>query len=192
MDLELSDADALRRSLAEPSEFAVVYERHLGRVLSYLRRRLGDGAAEDLSAEVFARAFRARARYGVQHDTALPWLLGIASNLIADHRRAERRRLAALAKLAAQPDLDRQPSDEPRLSAELADTLRQLPVADRDALLLIAWGELTYAEAAQALDVPIGTVRSRVARARSRLTGSDNSAPRARSAEVLTNGESHA
>jgi RNA polymerase sigma-70 factor (ECF subfamily) len=192
MGFELSDADALRRSLAEPAEFAVVYERHLPRVLSYLRQRLGDGTAEDLSAEVFARAFRGRARYGVQHDTALPWLLGIANNLIADHRRAERRRLVALARLAARPDLEREPSGEPRLSAELAGALRQLPVADRDALLLIAWGELSYAEAAQALDVPIGTVRSRVARARRRLTGSDHSAPRARTADALMNGESRA
>ena len=145
MGFELSDAEALRRSLAEPSNFGVVYGRHMSRVLSYLRRRLGDGVAEDLTAEVFARAFRARSGYGVQHETALPWLLGIASNLVGDHRRAERRRFAALAKLAEQANATERARD-PGLNPDLVDALRRLPAGERDALLLVAWGELTYAE----------------------------------------------
>jgi RNA polymerase sigma factor (sigma-70 family) len=192
MGFEQTDADALRRSLAEPAAFALVYERHMASVLGYLRRRLGDELAEDLTAEVFVRAFRGRAGYGVQHETALPWLLGIAGNLIGDHRRTERRRLAALAKFARESDGAHHPSDTPGLSADLVQALRCLPAVDRDALLLIVWGELSYQEAALALGVPIGTVRSRVARARSRLIGSSGDARRARTADVLMNGETHA
>src|SRR5581483_5584466 len=69
----VSDADALRASAADPARFGVVYERHVRRVHGYLRRRVGDGPAEDLCAEVFARAFRGRARYDARYETALPW-----------------------------------------------------------------------------------------------------------------------
>jgi RNA polymerase sigma-70 factor (ECF subfamily) len=62
-------------------------------------RRIGDGGGDDVASEVIVRAFRARGRYRAEHDTALPWLLGIANNVIADHRRLERRRLAALERL---------------------------------------------------------------------------------------------
>jgi RNA polymerase sigma factor (sigma-70 family) len=155
------------------SDFAAVYETHMPQVLGYLRRRVGEELAEDLTAEVFVRAFRGRAKYSAQHDSPLPWLLGIASNLIGDHRRAERRRLAAIARLAAAVPAAAAPSDE-ALSSDVAEALRRLPTADRDALLLVVWGELSYEETAQALGIPIGTVRSRVARARSRLAGGAN------------------
>jgi RNA polymerase sigma factor (sigma-70 family) len=192
MGSEISDADALRRSLAEPTAFGLVYERHMPRVLRYLRRRVGDGIAEDLTAEVFVRAFRGRAKYGVQHETALPWLLGIASNLIGDHRRAERRRLATLAKLVGEVDEGADLAVTDGLSPRLVGELRRLPAADRDALLLVAWGELSYEETARALGVPIGTVRSRIARARQRLSGERSARDAGRQADVLTNGENHA
>src|SRR6185369_9128580 len=73
MNDDLTDAEVLRQSLREPARFALLYERHAAAVHRYLRRRLGDDVAEDLAAETFVRAFRGRARYGVQHDTALPW-----------------------------------------------------------------------------------------------------------------------
>jgi RNA polymerase sigma-70 factor (ECF subfamily) len=191
MDQSLTDAEALRRSLGEPSIFAVVYERHMARVLSYLRRRVGAELAEDLTAEVFVRAFRGRSKYGVQHDTALPWLLGIASNLIGDHRRAEKRRLGAVAALAGRAARDAEPvADAAALSAELAEALKRLPAADRDTLLLVVWGELSYEETARALDVPIGTIRSRVSRARSRLTGGRSG--RSRGHDALLERENHA
>jgi RNA polymerase sigma factor (sigma-70 family) len=191
MDQSLTDAEALRRSLGEPSIFAVVYERHMARVLSYLRRRVGAELAEDLTAEVFVRAFRGRSKYGVQHDTALPWLLGIASNLIGDHRRAEKRRLGAVAALVGRAARDAEPvADAAALSAELAEALKRLPAADRDTLLLVVWGELSYEETARALDVPIGTIRSRVSRARSRLTGGRSG--RSRGHDALLERENHA
>jgi RNA polymerase sigma factor (sigma-70 family) len=163
-----SDAAIVDESLERPAAFSGLYERHLDPVARYVARRVGAIAAEDLTAEVFVRAFRARARYRPERDTALPWLLGIAGHVVADNRRAERRRLTALERLAADAAL-RGPRGDNQLSADLVRRLRSLPARDRDALLLVVWGELSYEEAAEALEVPIGTVRSRIARARGRL-----------------------
>jgi DNA-directed RNA polymerase specialized sigma24 family protein len=136
MESFVTDADVLRESLSQPAMFAALYERHAGAVSIYLIRRVGNGIAEDLTAEVFVRAFRARATYDVRHDTALPWLLGIASNLIADHRRAERRRLAAVERLARTTPAFAPDRHAVELGAELARALRRLPAVDRDTLLL--------------------------------------------------------
>ena len=101
----------------------------------------------------------------------LPWLYAIAGNVISEQRRAERRRLKIIERITAGPASDfatyQQPAAE--LSAELAKALRKLSDTYRDALLLVAWGELSYDEAAGALGVPVGTVRSRVSRARRQL-----------------------
>jgi RNA polymerase sigma factor (sigma-70 family) len=180
-----SDAEALRRSCDQPEAFVSLYERHHAAVHNYLRRRLGADVADDLAAETFVRAFRARARYRPQSDTARPWLLGIAANLIGDRRRAEARALRALQRAAAQPArADDGPADE--LDPHLVEGLRRLSRADREALLLLAWGELSYTEIAEALDIPIGTVRSRIHHARERLTA------HRRPATPSTVGEAHA
>lgn len=160
-----SDADVVRDSAMAPELFTIVYERHRRAVVRYATRRVGPEIAEDVTAEVFVRAFRGRKRYFAAHETALPWLLGIASNVLADHRRVERRRLAALERLArTAPEIVQR--DACGLAPELVRHLRRVPAADRDTLLLVVWGELSYEEAASALKVPVGTVRSRVARAR--------------------------
>jgi RNA polymerase sigma factor (sigma-70 family) len=193
MESFVTDADVLRESLSQPAMFAALYERHAGAVSIYLIRRVGNGIAEDLTAEVFVRAFRARATYDVRHDTALPWLLGIASNLIADHRRAERRRLAAVERLARTTPAFAPDRHAVELGAELARALRRLPAVDRDTLLLVVWGELSYEEVAVALGVPVGTVRSRISRARKRLAGTAGvQRDSIRSTEVQLKGETHA
>jgi RNA polymerase sigma factor (sigma-70 family) len=187
---ELTDTEALRRSLAEPTCFAVVYDRHLRAIHDYVRRRVGDGPAPDLTAELFARAFRARSRYDVKYATALPWLLGFATNVISEHRREERRRLALLERVAARGEYATADRPYERLAPEMARALRRLRPGDRDALLLVVWGELSYDEAARALELPIGTIRSRIARARRRLAG-DLQGPSVPSA-ISANGEEHA
>jgi RNA polymerase sigma factor (sigma-70 family) len=145
-----------------------LYERHHAAVHNYLRRRLGVDAADDLAAETFVRAFRARARYRPQSDSARPWLLGIAANPIGHRRRAEARALRALQRAAAQPSRAHDgPAEE--LDPRLIEALGHLSHRDREALLLFAWGELSYAEIAEALGVPIGTVRSRIHHARASL-----------------------
>jgi RNA polymerase sigma factor (sigma-70 family) len=180
-----SDAAAIRRSRDQPEAFVTVYERHHAAVHNYLRRRLGVDAADDLAAETFVRAFRVRARYRPQSETARPWLLGIAANLIGDRRRSEARALRAMLRVAAEPAGAGHAAGE-CVDPDLIEGLRRLSHRDREALLLYAWGELSYAEIAEALGVPVGTVRSRIHHARSCL------AAHARPASPSTVGEAHA
>jgi RNA polymerase sigma factor (sigma-70 family) len=170
----------LERSVVEPSAFAILYERHHIAVRRYVAWRVGTEAGEDLASEVFIRAFRGRERFRDEQASALPWLLGVANHVIADHRRTEQRCLKALQRVAATaPQLIEH--EDRALSAELVGELRRLSGEDRDALLLVVWGELSYEEAAAALGVPIGTVSSRIARARRALAATVH--PHGRSAE---------
>jgi RNA polymerase sigma-70 factor (ECF subfamily) len=163
-----SDEELLRQSVRDPDAFAELYRRHRASVARYVARRLGADSFEDATAEVFIRAFRGRALYVAERDSALPWLLGIANHVIADHRRIEARRLAALARAVI--DETSVPATEVRAVApDVVDELRRLPKHERDTLLLVVWGELSYEEAASGLGVAVGTVRSRIARARARL-----------------------
>jgi RNA polymerase sigma-70 factor (ECF subfamily) len=163
-----SDAELLEQSLRDSDAFAELYRRHRASVAGYVARRLGADAFEDAAAEVFIRAFRSRGTYVAQRDSALPWLLGIANHVIGDHRRVEARRLAALAR--ATVDESSVPAPEVRAVApEVLRELKRLPAHERDTLLLVVWGDLSYEEAASGLGVPVGTVRSRIARARARL-----------------------
>lgn len=163
-----SDAELLRQSVGDSDAFAKLYRRHRASVARYVARRLGAEMCEDVAAEVFIRAFGGRAGCVPERDSALPWLLGIANHVIGDHRRLEARRFAALSRAAA--DQRSVPSPEIRAVApDVVDELRRLPKHERDTLLLVVWGELSYDEAASGLGVPVGTVRSRIARARTRL-----------------------
>jgi RNA polymerase sigma-70 factor (ECF subfamily) len=168
----LDDAAAIARSLVEPQAFGVIFERHFDEIHRYLRRRHPE-AADELAAEVFTVAFDGRARYRALAESARPWLYGIASNLLGKRRRSERRALRAYARSAGEtvPHADDfavtvERADAQRLSAAVAGAVARLNAADRDTLLLYALSDLSYDEVAFALDVPIGTVRSRLARAR--------------------------
>lgn len=172
---EADDAAAIERSRQHPEAFAEVFRRHAPELKRYVTRRLGRDAAEDVVAETFLAAFRQRDRYDLARRNARPWLYGIATNLIGRHVRDEVRHLRAVQRTGAdpvtEPFTDR--SDE-RVSAQahgprLAGALASLPKGHRDALLLVAWGGLTYPEAAHALNVRVGTVRSRINRARKKL-----------------------
>ena len=171
-----TDAQVIAISLHEPAEFAEVYNRHAAVIHRYLLRRLGAEVAEDLTADTFTAAFRSRSRFdATQAATARPWLYGIASNLAARHRRHEVRGLRALARTGIDPVAHSwvEQADQ-RLVAQasnrpLAQALADLSAGDRDVLLLVAWADLTYAEVAQALQLPVGTVRSRLNRARRKV-----------------------
>ena len=185
-----TDAELLARSVDDLALFAGLYERHGLAVRRYVVRRIGDAAGDDLASEVFVRAFRARGRYRAERDGALPWLLGIANHVIADHRRLERRRLSALERLIADASglVAHQDSG---LAPELVAALRRLPAAERDTLLLVVWGELTQDEAAAALGVPVGTVSSRIARARKRLAAGLRPTPSTLAADLRLNGDTN-
>ncbi|MEU0565284.1 RNA polymerase sigma factor [Nonomuraea sp. NPDC005983] len=162
-------------AIASPERFATVFDVHYEEIRRYIGRRLDPGVAEDLAAETFLIAFRRRTRFDAARGGVRAWLYGIATNLIGRHRRAELRRYRAMARTGPPPDdsgHDQLVAD--RLSAEvtaarLAEALAGLSRGERDVVLLIAYGELTYDEVAAALGVANGTVASRLSRARAKL-----------------------
>jgi RNA polymerase sigma factor (sigma-70 family) len=169
-----TDASIIERSLAEPERFADVFDRHFLRIHAFASRRLGPGLADDVASETFLIAFDRRQRYDAAHPDARPWLFGIASNLIARHRRTELRRLRALARARAADVVDGHAErvagrvDARALRGRLAAALADIHDRDREVLLLVAWAGLGLEETAHALGVPAGTARSRLHRARRR------------------------
>ncbi|MDQ6697808.1 MAG: RNA polymerase sigma factor [Actinomycetota bacterium] len=159
--------------------FATVFDRHAASIHRFLARRVEPAEADNLLGEVFGVAFERRQTFDLARASARPWLYGIATNLIARHRRSEARRLRAMASLAsmrvpegaedAVGDRAVEVTDAGESWATLVNAIDQLSDAERDTLMLFAWEELSYGDIAAALDVPIGTVRSRMNRARRRL-----------------------
>lgn len=188
MESFLTDAELLQRSASDPAVFGGLFDRHGVAVRRYVVRRVGISAGEDLAAEVFVRAFRARSKYRVERESALPWLLGVANRVISEHRRIERRRLATIERLLVE-DRELASSADAGLTLEVVRALRRLPAAYRDTLLLLVWGELSRAEVAAALGVSVGTVNSRIARARKRLASDLAPLRQPARTELRVNGE---
>jgi RNA polymerase sigma factor (sigma-70 family) len=167
-----SDRDVIASSLERPECFEAIFDRHATTIYRYLRRRVGAMLAEELLAETFARAFHARRRFDRRGESALPWLYGIAANLLRMHRRAEERRLRAYVRAAERGvELSRNADSDHRLDAAalgpaLGEALASLPYGQREVLLLHAWADLSHEAIAAALDISAGTVRSRLHRAR--------------------------
>ena len=167
----------IARSLVEPAAFSAVFDRHFARVHRYLARRVGRGRADDLAAQTFVVAFDRRGSFSGAAQSARPWLFGIATNVLRNELRSERRMLAAIARLdpASAGDLADEVertlarADAAEDAARIAGALALLDSDQRDVLLLHAWGELSNQEIAVALSVPAGTVRSRLSRARATL-----------------------
>jgi RNA polymerase sigma-70 factor (ECF subfamily) len=175
-----TDEQVLAMSLHQPEVFGELYARHFAAVYRYVAGRLGPDAADDLAAETFLAAFRRRHRFDPARGAVKPWLFGMATNLVARQRRAESRWYTALARAGSDPLVApaARPSDEDlvadRVAASqarplLAAALARLPDRDRDVLLLVAVGGLSYAEVAFALGIPEGTVGSRLSRARRKI-----------------------
>jgi RNA polymerase sigma factor (sigma-70 family) len=181
------DASLIEQSWREPEMFARLYDRHAAALHRYVSRRLGDQLADDVVAETFLEAFRGRQRYDLARAGARPWLYGIAAHMIGRQRRAEIRRLRALSVSEADPVTDGYADRaDSRIAAqavqrELIRALAGLSAGDREVLLLIAWADLSYDETAAALGIPVGTVRSRLNRARRKirqaLGGQDPTSP---------------
>jgi RNA polymerase sigma factor (sigma-70 family) len=176
----LSDSVLIERSRVQPDAFKVLFERHFDGLFRYLAHRTSSAVAEDLAAETFTIAFAKRARYVAFGESARPWLFSIATNLLRERARKDRRGVRALGQLAgriARSEEDDRAVSDAREDARgererLWEALRGLRREEREALLLFAWADLSYAEIAVALACPIGTVRSRIARARLALTPS--------------------
>lgn len=173
-----TDAEAIAASLRDPSEFAVIFDRHYPAVFRFAERRVGHDQAGDVAAEVMTQAFARRGRYRPQTPDARPWLYGIASNLILQERRRFSRYLAAVDRVGTEvrlTDDDGGIADsERRLDApagweRVRAALLTLNDTDRELLLLVTWDELSYEDAARVLGIRVGTARSKLHRAKARL-----------------------
>jgi RNA polymerase sigma factor (sigma-70 family) len=174
--MDESDAELIGRSIGEPSVFGTIFDRHAAVLHRFFVRRVGPNDADALVGETFRIAFERRAIFDCTAVLARPWLYGIATNLIAKHRRSEARRLRATAHLAGRRTVPADPAeqavaaaDAQQLWSQVTKAITQLPDDERDVLLLFAWEELSYDDIATALGLPVGTVRSRLNRARRRL-----------------------
>ena len=171
-----TDAEVIACSFASPAEFGELFDRHATTMFRYFVRRVGPEDADSLLGDLFRIAFEKREAFDTERAEARPWLYGIASNLLARHRQREARRLDATARLmnTSIPSSDQFSEVDGRLDAsrqwaDVATAISTLPQGERDTLLLYAWEGMPYDQIAAALDVPVGTVRSRLNRARGRL-----------------------
>ena len=169
------DATVIRDSMSDPERFAILVRRHAPAIQRYVTRRIGREAAEDVVAETFLIAFRQRGYYTDDGRDCLPWLYGIATRLAHRHWRGETRQLNLLARTGidpvTEPFTDRVDAEVSANAAKarLAAAVARLPAGQRDALLLLVWADLSYDQIARATGVPMGTVQSRISRARRRL-----------------------
>ena len=171
-----SDGELVRRSVGEPRCFEELVALHGPRVHAYLARR-APAAADDLSSEVWLVAFERRSRYDPELGVVVGWLFGIARNVLLAHYRRERSHQHQELPTWQEGSSDDWAQVDARLDAaqtapELRAALRVLSTEDREVLLLVAWEQLTPSEAARVLDIPAGTARSRLHRARASLASS--------------------
>jgi len=166
-----------RAAAGDGGAFGALFERHGTRIYNYCFRRTGDWArAEDLTSATFLVAWKSCSRHPLQAESALPLLYGIATNVLRNQRRSLKRGREAFARLPLprleEPDFAGDAAerldDEREMQALLA-LFAQLPRREQDVLALCDWSDLSYDDAAAALGIPIGTVRSRLARGRGRL-----------------------
>jgi RNA polymerase sigma-70 factor (ECF subfamily) len=156
--------------------FGELFERHANRVYAHCFTRTGSwSTAEDLTSVVFLEAWRRREEVRFSGDSALPWLLGVANNATRNAQRTLRRHNLLLAKLppaGEEADIAADAAarvDQERLAQHLLCAMGGLKQSEREVLALCDWAGLSYSEAAVAMGVPEGTVRSRLSRARQRL-----------------------
>jgi RNA polymerase sigma-70 factor (ECF subfamily) len=180
-DVEASDLElwTLVAAESDPSAFALLFDRHAAVVYNYAFRRCGDwSTAEEVVAVTFLEAWRKRGGVCLDGESARPWLLGVATNVLRNLSRARRRYRSAIQRLAGTAAGPPWAEDElvARIDAEraaraLGDAIGRLPKRQRDVVWLCLVEEASYREAAESLRVPVGTIRSRLSRARHQLRG---------------------
>jgi RNA polymerase sigma-70 factor (ECF subfamily) len=175
---ELSDRVLWGRTrTGDASAFGVLFERHSGRIYNYCFRRTADWAlAEDLTSATFLLAWRSGRREDLREESALPLLFGIATNVVRNQRRSLKRARDAFARAGlphdTEPDFAEETAtriDDQEAMRDLLEVLSRLPRREQDVFVLCEWSGLSYEETALALGIPVGTVRSRLARGRNRL-----------------------
>lgn len=158
--------------MEHPFVFGELYDKHASAIYRYAARRAGTYAADDVLSETFLVAFERRETFEDDRDDARPWLFGIATNLLRRHHRAEAKTLRLLARAAPREELPEvfgriaDQVDAQAVVGRIAKKLKSMAAIDRETILLYAWADLTYEGIAQSMGVPVGTVRSRMNRAR--------------------------
>ncbi|GAA2353615.1 DNA-directed RNA polymerase sigma-70 factor [Catellatospora methionotrophica] len=160
----------------DPADLGAMFDAYARDLLRYAGRRVGEQVAEDVVAQTFLIAYEQRHRHDATRGPMLPWLYGICGNLLRRHQRTEVRALRAVAAAqshAADEDAPDARSaervDAQRTVARVATALAKLPRRQREVLLLFAVADLEYAEIAQALGIPLGSVQSALHRARTKI-----------------------
>jgi RNA polymerase sigma factor (sigma-70 family) len=173
---EQTDTELWRRVVdGDGDAFVALFTRHADAVANYAFRRTADwSAAEDVTSMVFLEAWRQRRNVQFHQESALPWLLGVGHNVVRTIWRSRVRHRRALSRIRIEVENSAEDRvagrvDDERRMERIRELVGRLPAADRTVLELCAWAGLSYAEAALALGVPVGTIRSRLSRARTRL-----------------------
>lgn len=172
----MEDSFRSRVRAGDADVFGALFDRHARDIYRYACRVSGDSAmAEDVVSQTFLEAWRLRRRVRPEGGDLEPWLFGIATNVLRNSRRSARRRGEATARLPRPEPAPDHADELARLAQEREEqkaaraALQALRPAEREVVALCVWSGLTYAQAAQALAVPVGTVRSRLSRAKRRL-----------------------
>ncbi|MEV0649081.1 RNA polymerase sigma factor [Phytomonospora sp. NPDC050363] len=166
----------------DPEAFGELFAEHARSVYNHSFRLTGNwSTAEDVASLTILEAWRLRERIDVDRDTGdeaaslRPWLLGIATNIARNVRRAARRHDGALLRMPhpetvpdIAEDVTSRTDDRERLAVTMA-SMKKLRKTEREVIALVVWAELDYTQAAEALGVPVGTVASRLSRARAKL-----------------------
>ncbi|CCH34641.1 RNA polymerase sigma factor [Actinosynnema sp. NPDC047251] len=166
-----------RAAAGSGAAFGVLFDRHAKAVYNHCFRLTASwSAAEDHLQSTFLLAWRKRTRLHLENESALPWLLAVATNVVRNERRTFARRLRLAGRVPAEPPVpdhaDRVADrvDDQRRMAVLLAAVERLPRGEREALALCVWSGVSYADAAAVLGIAEGSVRARVSRAKSRLT----------------------
>ncbi|GAB2806351.1 RNA polymerase sigma factor [Actinoallomurus bryophytorum] len=173
----VTDAELVVRFQRDPEQFTAVYDRYFRDIYRYVAGRLDVDTADDLAAETFLVAFGQRDRFDPGRGNLRAWLFGIATNMVARHRRKEARHYRALARTAPDSAAEADSHENrvvaavaaERMQPQLAKALAALSQGERDVLLLVALSQLSHQEVAEALGISFGTVGSRLSRARKKL-----------------------
>jgi RNA polymerase sigma-70 factor (ECF subfamily) len=169
-------SEAVVASIEHPHRFETVFDHYHRAIYEYLARAVGAERADEYAGDVFVAAFAARSRYEPALGSVRAWLFGIAANIRHTRARSDWRGRRAWQRLGGEREAEEggfetaeERLDYGRALDRVSELLHQLSDTDRDVLVLFAWNELTYPEIAQALGIEVGTVRSRLSRARARL-----------------------
>ncbi len=174
---ETDDGMTIELSWDVPERFSEIFDRHFSSIFAFCARRVGPVLAEDIVNETFCVAFDHRRRYDTSgRPNARPWLMGIATNVMRHEFRRQLREKRAVDRISvedAHPDQDASIVDNfatTKMVERVRTALAQLPHQELEALLLSALELNTYEQIAEVLQVPVGTVRSRIHRARKHLS----------------------